>query len=54
MGPEADRDTPAQVLIVDDDTDWAWLLEERLSTGTLRHQHGKVLSLGHLPDRGAA
>ena len=32
MGPEAERDTPAQVLIVDDDTEWAWRLEERLST----------------------
>lgn len=32
MGPEAERDTPAQVLVVDDDTDWAWRLEERLST----------------------
>lgn len=32
MGPEAERDTPAQVLIVDDDTEWGWRLEERLSS----------------------
>lgn len=32
MGPEADRDRLAQVLIVDDDTEWAWRLEDRLST----------------------